>query len=94
MGPSDPKPTDAHVSYDRRCCQSSQPLSAELWRHYKIIEGEKNPEEPTATQSQRMSMLLLPWRHAPPLSVMQSYFKIHLSQDERSEREEFTDHGC
>lgn len=53
-----------------------------------------DPEELTVTRSRRMSMLPLPWRHTPPLSVTQSYFKIHLSQDERSEREEFSDHGC
>lgn len=53
-----------------------------------------NPEELTVTRSRRMAMLLLPWRHTPPLSVTQSYFKIHLSQDERSEREKFSDHGC
>lgn len=34
-----------------------------------------------------MFMLLLPWRHAPLLSVTQYYFKIHLSEDERHKRE-------
>lgn len=35
-----------------------------------------NPEELTATWSQRMFMLLLPWRHALLISVMQYDFKF------------------
>lgn len=50
---------------------------------FGVITKEMNPEELTATWSQRMFMLLLPWRHGLLISVMQYKFEYHWSVVER-----------